>query len=65
MKNLISALMKLVAALAVISALLYAAVLYWDRIMAVAAKLHTMLPDAWKIRTEDDADAEDYADWEP
>ena len=36
MKKLICALAKLVAALAVISALLYAAVLYWDKIMAVA-----------------------------
>lgn len=64
MKKLICALAKLVAALAVVSALLYAAVLYWDKIMAVVAKLKTMLPDALKVRTEDDAEAEDYADWE-
>lgn len=64
MKKLICALAKLVAALAVISALLYAAVLYWDKIMAVVAKLQTMLPDALKIRTEADPEAEDYADWE-
>ena len=41
MNKLICALVKLVAALAVVSALLYAAVLYWDKIMAVAAKLKT------------------------
>lgn len=52
------------AALAVISALLYAAVLYWDKIMAVVARIKTMLPDALKVRADGDAEAEDYADWE-
>lgn len=64
MNKLICALVKLVAALAVVSALLYAAVLYWDKIMAVAAKLKTMLPDALKVRADGEAEAEDYADWE-
>ena len=64
MKKLICALVKLVAALAVISALLYAAVLYWDKIMAVVARIKTMLPDALKMRADGDAEAEDYADWE-
>ena len=64
MKKLICALVKLVAALAVISALLYAAVLYWDKIMAVVARIKTMLPDALKVRADGDAEAEDYADWD-
>ena len=64
MKKLICALVKLVAALAVISALLYAAVLYWDKIMAVVARIKTMLPDALKVRADGDVEAEDYADWE-
>ncbi len=63
MKKLICALVKLVAALAVISALLYAAVLYWDKIMAVVAKLRGMLPGL-STAAVDDSEAEDYADWE-
>ena len=63
MKKLICALAKLVAALAVVSALLYAAVLYWDKIMAVVAKLRGMLPGL-STAAVDDSEAEDYADWE-
>ena len=43
MKKLICALAKLVAALAVISALLYAAVLYWDKIMELLCKVRSLL----------------------
>ena len=64
MNKLISALAKLFVLLAVLGALAYAAVLYWDKIMAVVAKIKTMLPDALKVRADDDAEAEDYADWE-
>ena len=64
MKKLFGALVKLFSLLAVLGALLYAAVLYWDKIMAVVAKLKTMLPDALKVRADGDAEAEDYADWE-
>ena len=39
-------------------------VLYWDKIMAVVARIKTMLPDALKVRADGDAEAEDYADWE-
>ena len=44
MKKLFGALVKLFSLLAVLGALLYAAVLYWDKIMAVVAKLRGMLP---------------------
>ena len=44
-------------------ALLYAAVLYWDKIMAVVAKLRGMLPGL-STAAVDDSEAEDYADWE-
>ena len=59
MKKLFGALVKLFSLLAVLGALLYAAVLYWDKIMAVVGKLRGMLPGA-----VDDSEAEDYADWE-
>ena len=49
--------------LAVLGALLYAAVLYWDKIMAVVAKLRGMLPGL-STAAVDDSEAEDYADWE-
>ena len=42
---------------------LYAAVLYWDKIMAVVAKLRGMLPGL-STAAVDDSEAEDYADWE-
>ena len=42
MKKLFGALVKLFSLLAVLGALLYAAVLYWDKIMAVVAKLRGM-----------------------
>ena len=48
--------------LAVLGALLYAAMLYWDKIVAVAAKLKGMLPDLSGSAAVEDA--EDYADWE-
>ena len=48
---------------AVLGALLYAAVLYWDKIMAVVAKLRGMLPGL-STAAVDDSEAEDYADWE-
>ena len=64
MKKLFGALVKLFSLLAVLGALLYAAVLYWDKIMAVVARIKTMLPDALKVRADGDAEAEDYADWE-
>ena len=44
MKKLFGALVKLFSLLAVLGALLYAAVLYWDKIMAVVAKLRGLLP---------------------
>lgn len=55
--------MKLFSLLAVLGALLYAAVLYWDKIMAVVAKLRGMLPGL-STAAVDDSEAEDYADWE-
>ena len=43
MKKLFGALVKLFSLLAVLGALLYAAVLYWDKIMAVVAKLLSLI----------------------
>ena len=63
MKKLFGALVKLFSLLAVLGALLYAAVLYWDKIMAVVAKLRGMLPGL-STAAVDDSEAEDYADWE-
>ena len=60
MKKLFGALVKLFSLLAVLGALLYAAVLYWDKIMAV---LRGMLPGL-STAAVDDSEAEDYADWE-
>ena len=60
MKKLFGALVKLFSLLAVLGALLYAAVLYWDKIMA---KLRGMLPGL-STAAVDDSEAEDYADWE-
>ena len=62
MKKLFGALVKLFSLLAVLGAL-YAAVLYWDKIMAVVAKLRGMLPGL-STAAVDDSEAEDYADWE-
>ena len=42
---------------------LCAAVLYWDKIMAVVAKLRGMSPGL-STAAVDDSEAEDYADWE-
>ena len=63
MSKLISGLAKLFVLLAVLGALVYAAVLYWDKIMAVVAKLRGMLPGL-STAAVDDSEAEDYADWE-
>ena len=63
MKKLFGALVKLFSLLAVLGALLYAAVLYWDKIMAVVAKLRGMLPGL-STAAVDDSEAEDDADWE-
>ena len=62
MKKLFGALVKLFSLLAVLGALLYAAVLYWDKIMAVVAKLRGMLPGL-STAAVDDSEAEDSADW--
>ena len=59
MKKLFGALVKLFSLLAVLGALLYAAVLYWDKV----AKLRGMLPGL-STAAVDDSEAEDYADWE-
>ena len=62
MKKLFGALVKLFSLLAVLGALLYAAVLYWDKIMAVVAKLRGMRPGLTTAAVED-SEAEDSAYW--
>ena len=60
MKKLFGALVKLFSVLAVLGALLYAAVLYWDKINRILrGRLPGLSPAA-----VDDSEAEDYADWE-
>ena len=64
MKKLVCILASLFALLAVLGALVYAAVLYWDKIMELLCKLKGMLSSG------DDGccccadEAEDFADWE-
>ena len=57
MKKLFGALVKLFSLLAVLGALLYAAVLYWDKIMAVVAKLRGMLPGLSTAAVDDSQSA--------
>ena len=62
MKKFICGLLKLAAVLAVLGALLYAAVLYWDKIMELFCKAKSLVS-----RGEDCCCADefsDYADWE-
>jgi len=63
MKKLICVLAKLFALLAVLGALVYAAVLYWDKIMELVCKLKGMLgcKDSCCCCADE---SEDYADWE-
>ena len=63
MKKLFGALVKLFSLLAVLGALLYAAVLYWDKIMAVVAKLRGLLPGLTPPVAAD-TEAEIYAHWD-
>lgn len=66
MKKLICALLELAAALAVLAALCYAAITYWDKIMELAMKIRGKLP--CRCRGDecccDLSDLEDYADYE-
>ncbi|MGN8897154.1 hypothetical protein [Flavonifractor sp. HCP28S3_F3] len=63
MKKLVCMLAKLFALLAVLGALVYAAVLYWDKIMELLCKLKGMLGCKDSCCCCDD-ESEDYADWE-
>lgn len=62
MKKLICSLAKLFALLAVLGALVYAAVLYWDKIMELLCKLKGMLGCTDSCCCADET--ADYADWE-
>ena len=62
MKKLICSLAKLFALLAVLGALVYAAVLYWDKIMELLCKLKGMLGGKESCCCGDEC--ADYADWE-
>ena len=64
MKKLLCGLIKLFAMLAVLGAMLYAAVLYWDKIMELACKLKGLIQGGVDDAVHwDDPEAEDYADW--
>ncbi|MEQ2456423.1 hypothetical protein [Flavonifractor hominis] len=64
MKKFFCALVKLVTVLALLGALLYAAVTYWDKIMEFVAKVRSLLPcrDGGCVCAP--AESDDYADWE-
>ena len=62
MSKLISGLAKLFVLLAVLGALAYAAVLYWDKIMELLCKVKSALSE--KRFCCCDEESEDYADWE-
>ncbi len=63
MRKLFCILAKLFALLAVLGALVYAAVLYWDKIMELVCKLKGMLGGGEECCCCAD-EAEDFADWE-
>lgn len=62
MRKLICSLAKLFALLAALGALVYAAVLYWDKIMELLCKLKGMVGGKDSCCCGDESS--DYADWE-
>ena len=63
MKKFFCWMVKILAALAMLGAVIYAAVAYWDKIMELLCKLKGMLGCKDSCCCCDD-ESEDYADWE-
>ena len=63
MKKLLCMLVKLFAMLAVLGALAYAAVLYWDKVMELVCRIKGLLCHECSCCCEAD-EADDFADWD-
>lgn len=59
MKKFFSAMIKLLAVLAVLGAVIYAIVAYWDKVMELVCKVKGMMSGS-----DDDMEDVDFADWE-
>ena len=60
MKSFFSAIIKLLAVLAVLGAVIYAVVAYWDKVMELVCKRKSVVPG----RSDDDMEDMEFADWE-
>lgn len=60
MKSFFSAIIKLLAVLAVLGAVIYAVVAYWDKVMELVCKMKSLVSG----RSDDDLEDVEFADWE-
>nr|WP_300169405.1 hypothetical protein [uncultured Flavonifractor sp.] len=60
MKSFFSAIIKLLAVLAVLGAVIYAVVAYWDKVMELVCKMKSLVSG----RSDDDLEDMEFADWE-
>ena len=60
MKKFFSGIIKLLAVLAVLGAVIYAVVAYWDKVMELVCKVKGMVSG----KCDEDMDDVDFADWE-
>lgn len=60
MKSFFSAIIKFLAVLAVLGAVIYAVVAYWDKVMELVCKMKSLVSG----RSDDDMEDMEFADWE-
>ena len=60
MKSFFSAIIKLLAVLAVLGAVIYAVVAYWDKVMELVCKMKSLVSG----RSDDDMEDMEFSDWE-
>ena len=60
MKSFFSAIIKLLAVLAVLGAVIYAVVAYWDKVMELVCKMKSLVSG----RSDDDMEDMEFAGWE-
>lgn len=60
MKSFFSAIIKLLAVLAVLGAVIYAVVAYWDKVMELVCKMKSLVSG----HGDDDMEDMEFADWE-
>ena len=60
MKSFFSAIIKLLAVRAVLGAVIYAVVAYWDKVMELVCKMKSLVSG----RSDDDMEDMEFADWE-